>query len=136
LSFTVPSRAYGPRIKLIDSRHFRKCEKDGNFRTAQDCAVYGKEEAMSKSMWIASALAAAVALPAVAVNAAPVAPQPKSEKCFGVAKAGQNDCQTATSSCAATSKADRQPDAWIYLPKGLCQKLAGGSLKAPQLKAQ
>lgn len=51
------------------------------------------------------------------------------EKCYGVAKAGKNDCQTATSSCAGTSKQDRQKDAYIALPKGTCGKIAGGSLK-------
>ena len=50
----------------------------------------------------------------------------KNEKCYGVVKAGKNDCQTATSSCAGTSKFDGQPDAWIYVPKGTCAKLVGG----------
>lgn len=49
------------------------------------------------------------------------------EKCYGVAKAGKNDCQTATSSCAGTAKEDRQADAFIALPKGSCEKIAGGS---------
>lgn len=50
------------------------------------------------------------------------------EKCYGVAAAGQNDCATKTSSCAGTSKVDNQGDAFIAVPKGLCDKLAGGSL--------
>ena len=50
------------------------------------------------------------------------------EKCYGVAKAGKNDCQTATSSCAGTSKTDRQADAFIAVPSGTCGKIAGGSL--------
>jgi hypothetical protein len=52
----------------------------------------------------------------------------KFEKCFGVAKAGKNDCQTAASSCAGTSKRDGQADAWVYLPAGSCGKIVGGSL--------
>ena len=52
-----------------------------------------------------------------------------SEKCYGVVKAGKNDCQTAATSCAGTSKQDSQKDAWIYLPKGTCEKLVGGSSK-------
>ncbi len=51
------------------------------------------------------------------------------EKCYGVAKAGKNDCQTSTSSCAGTSKADNQGDAWIFVPAGTCEKLTGGSLE-------
>ena len=51
------------------------------------------------------------------------------EKCYGVAKAGKNDCQTANSSCAGTSTADDQGDAWVLVPAGLCEKLTGGSLE-------
>lgn len=52
------------------------------------------------------------------------------EKCYGVAIAGKNDCQTATSSCAGTSTSDRQVDAFIAVPAGTCGKIAGGTLKA------
>lgn len=74
------------------------------------------------------AIAAAVA----AVLAAPVAAQAQGnmEKCYGVAKAGKNDCQTNNSSCAGTSKTDGQKDAWISLPKGACEKLVGGKLSS------
>ncbi len=73
-------------------------------------------------------LAAAVAGVALANSAAPAAAA-DSEKCYGVAAAGKNDCATATSSCAGTSKADNQTDAFIAVPAGLCGKLAGGSLE-------
>jgi uncharacterized membrane protein len=53
----------------------------------------------------------------------------KGEKCYGVVKAGKNDCQTSTHSCAGTAKADAQADSWLYLPKGTCEKIVGGSLK-------
>lgn len=52
------------------------------------------------------------------------------EKCYGVAKAGKNDCATGSSSCAGTSKTDGQKDAFIALPKGTCARLVGGSLEA------
>ncbi len=55
------------------------------------------------------------------------------ERCYGVAKAGKNDCATATSACAGTAKQDFQKDAWVYLPKGTCLKLAGGAT-APDAK--
>ena len=79
---------------------------------------------------VASALAVALALPVVA-TAGP-APQPKfeAEKCYGVAKAGKNDCQTLNSSCAETSKKDGQGDAWLYVPAGTCDRLVGGSTKS------
>jgi uncharacterized membrane protein len=82
------------------------------------------------SFLVASALAAALSLPTI-VQAGPAA-QPKfeAEKCYGVSKAGKNDCQTAKSSCAGTSKTDSQADAWISVPKGVCDKLVGGKTTA------
>ena len=75
-----------------------------------------------------SALTAAIAL--ASSGAALAAEKPaEDEKCYGVVKAGSNDCETATNSCAGTSTADAQGDAWVYVPKGLCEKLAGGSLE-------
>ncbi len=50
------------------------------------------------------------------------------EKCYGVSKAGKNDCQTAVSACAGTAKQDSDPTAFIYLPKGACEKIVGGSV--------
>ena len=49
------------------------------------------------------------------------------EKCYGVVKAGKNDCQTKASSCAGTSTKDGQADAWLFVPKGTCEKIVGGS---------
>jgi len=72
---------------------------------------------------IAAALAVAIASPAFVVHA-----QGNMEKCYGVAKAGKNDCQTDHSSCAGTSKTDGQKDAWLSVPKGACEKIVGGSL--------
>jgi uncharacterized membrane protein len=79
----------------------------------------------------ASAVGSALSLALVALAQAAPAPVPsfKSEKCYGVAKAGKNDCQTSNSSCAGTSRRDNQGDAWIYLPAGTCERLVGGSLE-------
>ncbi len=57
---------------------------------------------------------------------------PKGEKCYGVAKAGKNDCKTAASACAGSSKEDNDPSAFIYLPSGTCEKIAGGNLESRQ----
>ena len=85
---------------------------------------------MNKSLWIASALAAAVAVPVVAY-AGPAVQPPKSEKCYGIVKAGHNDCQTASNSCAGNSKADGQADAWVYLPIGVCDKIMNAATSFP-----
>jgi uncharacterized membrane protein len=83
----------------------------------------------TSQLLIASAVAAALAIPIAAGAQAGPAPKPKfeAEKCYGIVKAGKNDCQTANSSCAGTSKRDNQGDAWIYIPAGSCEKLVGGS---------
>ncbi len=49
-------------------------------------------------------------------------------KCFGVAKAGKNDCATGKTSCAGSAKMDRQEDAFVAIPKGICEKLAGAGV--------
>jgi len=83
---------------------------------------------------IASAIVAALTLPLSAQGESGPAPKPKfeAEKCYGVAKAGKNDCQTANSSCAGTSRRDGQKDAWVYVPAGTCEKLVGASLQPRQ----
>ncbi len=68
-----------------------------------------------------AALAAVFALSAGVSIAAADAPKKETEKCYGVAKAGQNDCKAgAGTSCAGTSKADYQGDAWKAVAKGTC----------------
>jgi uncharacterized membrane protein len=47
------------------------------------------------------------------------------EKCYGIAKAGQNDCGTASHTCAGKAKKDNAPEEWKYVAKGTCEKLGG-----------
>lgn len=50
--------------------------------------------------------------------------KPAMEKCYGVSRAGQNDCAAgAGTSCAGTSKVDYQGDAWRKVPKGSCESI-------------
>jgi uncharacterized membrane protein len=53
------------------------------------------------------------------------------EKCYGIAKAGQNDCGTASHHCGGEARSDGEKDAWIFVPTGVCNKIVGGSNKAP-----
>jgi uncharacterized membrane protein len=83
---------------------------------------------MKTSMLVASAVAATLALPLLA-NAGP-APTPtfQAEKCYGVNAKGGNDCAaTGSHSCAGEAKTARDPNSWIYVPAGSCQKIDGGS---------
>jgi len=55
--------------------------------------------------------------------AAPAAAQEK-EKCYGVAKAGQNDCAAGPgTSCSGTSTRDYQGNAWKLVEKGSCESI-------------
>lgn len=53
------------------------------------------------------------------------------EKCYGVVKAGKNDCGNiaGTHACAGAAKEDADKGEWLYLPKGICERLAGGEVK-------
>lgn len=53
------------------------------------------------------------------------------EKCYGVVKAGQNDCadMAKTHSCQGQATVDGSGGEFITLPKGACEKLVGGSLE-------
>ena len=46
-------------------------------------------------------------------------------KCYGVAKAGKNDCATASHSCAGSSKRDNDPTEWKKMPQAECEKAGG-----------
>ena len=49
------------------------------------------------------------------------------EKCYGVAKAGKNDCAANGHSCAGQAKKDADGKEWIHVPKGTCDRIVGGS---------
>ena len=83
---------------------------------------------MKKShLLIHSAIASLIAVSSVTATQA-VAADGK-EKCYGVAKKGQNDCGTAAHSCSAEAKADNLPHEWKYVAKGTCEQI-GGKLTA------
>jgi uncharacterized membrane protein len=77
---------------------------------------------------IASAVAGLLAVGVLSATSAQAAEAPAVEKCYGIVKAGKNDCQTSTNSCAGAVKKDGQKDAWINVPKGTCEKIIGASL--------
>ena len=85
---------------------------------------------MTQRAMIAATAAAVMSLSLVAM---PAAAQEK-EKCYGIAKAGQNDCANAsgTHSCAGQSKVDMDKGEWKYVAKGTCEKMKG-SLMAPKM---
>jgi uncharacterized membrane protein len=68
---------------------------------------------------MAAVLSVAALSPALAAD---------TEKCYGVAKAGKNDCKTASHSCAG--QATKDGDGFVDVPAGTCAKIVGGSLTA------
>lgn len=88
---------------------------------------------MNKQTTTQAALAGLIAVGfAASVAAQPVMQKGGTEKCFGVAKAGQNDCGTAKHACAAQgAKVDGDATEWKYVAKGTCEKM-GGKTAAPK----
>ena len=76
--------------------------------------------------------AAAASLMSLAFVAAPAHAADDKEKCFGIAKAGQNDCAnlSGTHSCAGQSKVDMGQDEWKYVAKGTCKTRKGMPIAA------
>jgi uncharacterized membrane protein len=52
------------------------------------------------------------------------------EKCYGVAARAKNDCAEGQHSCVGQATRDRDPQSFVLVPKGDCQKLAGGKTQA------
>lgn len=55
-------------------------------------------------------------------------PQCKRERCFGIAKKNMNDCGTSKHACASQALTDNAPNEWIFVLKGNCARINGGSL--------
>jgi uncharacterized membrane protein len=87
---------------------------------------------MNHQAKIQAAVAGIVAVSFASLVAAQPSPQKDAtEKCYGVAKAGQNDCATAKHACASLGKGDNDPTEWKYVAKGTCEKI-GGKMTAPK----
>ena len=80
---------------------------------------------MSQRLIVSSALASVLALGLV--GHAGAADDKTKEKCFGIAKAGQNDCAnlSGSHSCAGQAKAEMVADDWKYVAKGTCKDMKG-----------
>ena len=92
---------------------------------------------MKKSnLLIHSAIASLIAVSSFTATQA-VAADGK-EKCYGVAKKGQNDCGTAKHSCSGEAAADNLPEEWKYVAKGTCEQVGGklAAMKDDEMKKE
>jgi uncharacterized membrane protein len=89
---------------------------------------------MTQRLIASTALASLLAL-GLAGHAA--AQDKAKEKCYGIAKAGQNDCAnlSGSHSCAGQSKVDMAPDEWKYVAKGTCKSMGGMSADEAKKKS-
>ena len=79
---------------------------------------------MNKRIIATSTLASALAM---ALGPAHADDKVAQEKCYGIAKAGQNDCAAGAHSCAGQAKADNDANDWKYVAKGSCEKMGGST---------
>ena len=86
---------------------------------------------MEKSKMLSIAIGSLLAIGLVG-NASAADKKMGMEQCFGVAKAGMNDCSSNKSahSCAGQATRNNDPMDFVAVPKGTCDKIAGGMLKA------
>lgn len=77
---------------------------------------------------LSTVVGAALAVMASGFAPASFAAHEGEEQCAGVIKAGKNDCATSRNQCHGHVASDATPEAWIYLPKGTCDRLAGAHL--------
>ncbi len=85
---------------------------------------------MDRRQILTSAIGGLLALGVMSANAADMKKM-NMEKCWGIAKAGHNDCSSNKSahSCAGQATRDNDPMDFVAVPKGTCNKIAHGSLE-------
>ena len=84
---------------------------------------------MNQRQLLSSALASVMALGLISPASADMGAEKGKEKCFGIAKAGENSCAnlSGSHSCAGQSTKDKGADEWKLVAKGTCAKLGGTS---------
>jgi uncharacterized membrane protein len=81
----------------------------------------------TKKLTIAAAVGGLMAMGGAHANHHEAMGEAKGDKvkCYGVAKAGKNDCATASHGCAGAAKTDNDPTEWKFAPAAECEKMGG-----------
>lgn len=80
---------------------------------------------MNRNSLYLFAVTSALAVAGTGTSSVAFAADGDMEQCAGIIKAGKNDCATNTNACHGHVEKDGSPEAWIYLPKGTCDRLSG-----------
>jgi len=80
---------------------------------------------MSNMNLLHAAMTGLLVLGAAATATTVLADDNKGEQCAGVIKAGKNDCATNSNACHGHVTSDANPEAWIYVPTGTCERIVG-----------
>ncbi len=81
----------------------------------------------SKRTLITTAVSSLLAVGALAISSQTSAQE--MEKCYGIVKAGANDCAGPGHTCQGQASEDAHADEYILLPAGTCDRIAGGEVK-------
>ena len=81
----------------------------------------------NKTSLISAAVGSLLALGAVTLSTSALAEDAAKEKCYGVAKAGENSCAANGHSCQGQAKTDNDPAEWKNVPKGQCASMGGST---------
>ncbi|MBC6418361.1 MAG: DUF2282 domain-containing protein [Prochloron sp. SP5CPC1] len=84
---------------------------------------------IKKTVAVTAALTGVLAIGVGTMSNKAVTAQGETEKCYGIVKAGQNDCGANGHNCGGHSTVSAHPNEWIKLPQGTCNKIVGGILK-------
>jgi len=82
---------------------------------------------MNKTAVLAATAVFGLLSTAGAANAHDIKAPDGKEKCYGIAKAGHNDCAAADGahSCAGHATVDNGPNEWKLVDKGACESMHG-----------
>jgi uncharacterized membrane protein len=126
----------GPRINKADeteSVHFaamKSAFSDRGWKQAFRYQSTLRGFTMNNSHILSAAIGSLLVLGLGSGNANAAENKVEMEKCFGIAKAGMNDCSSNKSAHACAGQATRSNDPldFVAVPKGTCNKIAGGNL--------
>ncbi len=82
---------------------------------------------MKTTTLISAAMASLIAFAALTSTTQAADEMAATEKCYGIAKAGKNDCAANGHSCTGQAAKDANGKEWIKVPKGTCERIVGAS---------